>query len=120
MNFEKIWGIYEEIKTLLEQKRQAIIKKDLDKLNSSDEQIKVLCETLEKINVIEISKEFSIEQKEQLKALGREIKTLQENNEIFTKHSLDVINGLLSGIFNIIQTNKKQLRGGFLYPSLIF
>ena len=107
MDFEKILSIYTEIKTLLETKKQAIIKRDLDKLNACDEQIKVLCESLTKIDIIEISQDFSLEQKEQLKALGREVKTLQENNEILTKHSLDVINGLLSGIFNIIQSDKK-------------
>jgi hypothetical protein len=35
-----------------------------------------------------------------------EIKTLQENNEILIKHSLNVINNILSGILNIAQNEK--------------
>ena len=49
---------------------------------------------------------FSEDEKENLRKLGEEIKTLQENNEILIKHSLGVINNILSGILNIAQNDK--------------
>lgn len=102
--FQEVLKIYTELKEVLEQKRVAIINKELEKLHQTDEAIKVICEKLAKYNLKENS--FTIEQKKELKSLGETIKDLQENNEILIKHSLGVINEVLSGILNITMNEK--------------
>ena len=62
---------------------------------------------VEKINKFDLqNNSFSSDEKQSLKKLGEEIKVIQENNEILIKHSLDVINNILSGILNIAQNEK--------------
>ena len=61
----------------------------------------------EKINRFNlVNNNFSDDEKQNLKKLGEEIKVIQKNNEILIKHSLDVINNILSGILNIAQNEK--------------
>ena len=83
---------------------EAIIKKDLEALNATDEATMVLLEKINKFDIL--NNDFSQEEKEELKKLGEEIKKIQENNEILIKHSLNVINNILSGILNIAQNEK--------------
>lgn len=105
MNYEEILKTYQELKECLSIKKEALVKKDLEKINQTDEQCIVLCEKISKFN-LNNENNFTQEQKETLKNLGKEIKNIQENNEILIKHSLDVINGILSGILNIAQSDK--------------
>ena len=104
MNYSEVQSTFIELKEVLLKKKEAIIKKDLEVLNSTDETSIVL---LEKINKFDIqNNNFSVEEKEELKKIGLEIKKIQENNEILIKHSLNVINNILSGILNIAQNEK--------------
>ena len=105
MEFLEVFNAYQELKNALCEKKEAIIKKNLEKLAQEDDAILVLCEKIKKFN-LEEGNNFNQEEKEKLKKLGGEIKVLQENNEILIKHSLDVINGILSGILNIAQSEK--------------
>lgn len=104
--FQKVLNTYTELKEILEEKKQAIIHKELEKLHQTDEAIKVICEKLEKFDLKNSSDKFSEEEKKELRTLGQKIKDIQENNEILIKHSLDVINGVLSGILNITMNEK--------------
>ena len=104
MNYSEVFDTFLELKNILENKKEAIIKKNLEVLNSTDEAIIVLSEKINKFNLVE--NDFSQEEKENLKKLGEEIKIIQENNEILIKHSLGVINNILSGILNIAQNEK--------------
>ena len=106
MEFKTIFETYKELKVVLEQKKEAIIKKNLEKLSQTDEATIVLCEKIKKFNLEENN--FTQEEKEELKKLAQEIKVLQENNEILIKHSLGVINNILSGILNIAQNEKSS------------
>jgi len=101
MDFKTLIDTFNKLKELLQVKRETIIKKELEKLNETDEQIRELSEFLVKNNYSEIVKTFGAEEKKQIKEAAEEIKNLEKNNEILIKHSLDVINGLLSGILNI-------------------
>ncbi len=103
MSYSEIFEIYSKLKDVLIQKKQAIIKKNLDELNTTDEMTIELSEQIKKFDLANIQNSFTDEQKKELKALGQEIKTIQENNEILIKHSLGVINNILSGILNIVQ-----------------
>ena len=104
MNYSEVQSAFIELKEVLLKKKEAIIKKDLEVLNSADETSIVL---LEKINKFDIqNNNFSVKEKEELKKIGLEIKKIQENNEILIKHSLNVINNILSGILNIAQNEK--------------
>ncbi len=103
MTYNEIYEIYSKLKEILLQKKQAIIKKDLDELNRTDEMTIELSEQIKKSDLINSKDSFTDEQKKELKALGQEIKVIQENNEILIKHSLNVINNILSGILNIAQ-----------------
>lgn len=104
MNYNEVYSSFLELKEVLLNKKDAIIKKNLEVLNSTDEAVIVL---LEKINKFDLkNNSFSNSEKENLKKLGEEIKVIQENNEILIKHSLDVINNILSGILNIAQNEK--------------
>ena len=104
MNYNDVYNSFLELKDVLNQKKEAIIKKDLEALNSTDELIIVLVEKINKFDIL--NNDFMLEEKQSLKKLGEEIKVIQENNEILIKHSLGVINNILSGILNIAQKDK--------------
>ena len=104
MNYNEVYGAFLELKSVLENKKQAIIKKNLEQLSAMDEATIVL---VGKINKFDLkNNDFSQTEKENLKKLGDEIKVIQENNEILINHSLNVINNILSGILNIAQNEK--------------
>ncbi len=103
MNYNEVYDTYSKLKDILILKKQAIIKKNLDELNRTDEMTIELSEKIKKFDLKNIQNEFTDEQKKNLKALGQEIKKIQEDNEILIKHSLSVINNILSGILNIVQ-----------------
>ena len=104
MNYNDIYATFLELKEVLLSKKEAIIKKNLEDLNTTDEAIIVLVEKINKFDLL--NNDFSDDEKQSLKKLGEEIKVIQENNEILIKHSLDVINNILSGILNIAQNEK--------------
>ena len=104
MEYNEVYATFLELKEVLLNKKEAIIKKNLEALNSTDEAVIVLVEKINKFDLQNNS--FSDDEKENLKKLGEEIKVIQENNEILIKHSLDVINNILSGILNIAQNEK--------------
>ena len=104
MNYNEVYNTFLELKEVLKTKKEAIIKKNLEVLNSTDESIIVLLEKIGKFDIQ--NNDFSQNEKDDLKKLGEEIKILQENNEILIKHSLNVINNILSGILNIAQNEK--------------
>ena len=104
MNYNEVYATFLELKEVLLNKKEAIIKKNLEVLNSTDEAVIVLVEKINKFDLQNNS--FSDDEKENLKKLGEEIKVIQENNEILIKHSLSVINNILSGILNIAQNEK--------------
>ena len=104
MEFNEVKNAFLELKEVLLNKKEAIIKKDLEALNATDEATMVLLEKINKFDIL--NNDFSQEEKEELKQLGLEIKKIQENNEILIKHSLNVINNILSGILNIAQNEK--------------
>ena len=106
MNFDDVIKVFMDLKNVLFEKKQAIIKKDMDKLAQIDEETAVLCQQITKFKLEENQDLFSDDEKKQLKQLGEEIKNLTQNNEILIKHSLGVINGILSGILNIAQKEK--------------
>lgn len=101
MNYSEIYQIYSNLKENLALKKNAIVKRNLDELHRIDEELIVLCEQLKTEDIKEIFKTFTDDEKKQLKELALEIKKLENNNEILIKHSLDVINNLMSGILNI-------------------
>ncbi len=101
MEYKKIADTYSEIKEKLLIKKDAVIKKNLELLQKTDEELLVLCEQLKTFDIKEAFKNFSQTEKIHLKDLAKEIKTIENNNEILIKHSLDVINELMSGILNI-------------------
>lgn len=101
MNYSEIYQIYFNLKENLALKKNAIVKRNLDELHRIDEELIVLCEQLKTKDIKEIFKTFTDNEKNQLKELALEIKKLENNNEILIKHSLDVINNLMSGILNI-------------------
>ena len=104
MNFSEVYNAFLELKNVLENKKQAIIKKNIEQLSAMDEATIVL---VEKINKFDLkNNDFSPEEKENLKKIGEEIKVIQQNNEILINHSLNVINNILSGILNIAQNEK--------------
>ena len=104
MEFEEVYNTFSELKNTLEEKKQAIIKKNLEKIASCDETSIALCEKIQKFN-LDKPNDFTNEQKAKL---GQNIKVLEENNEILIKHSLDVINNILTGILNIAQNEKSS------------
>lgn len=106
MSYSEVYNSFLELKEILNQKKEAIIKKDLETLNLTDEAIIVLVEKINKFDIL--NNDFSSEEKENLKKLGEEIKIIQENNEILIKHSLGVINNTLSGILHIITPEKNS------------
>ena len=106
MNYQEIYETYQDLKETLILKKDAIMKKNLEEINKTDEHCIVLCEKIAKFDIKNNQNNITQEQKENLTNLGSEIKVIQENNEILIKHSLDVINGILSGILNIAQSDK--------------
>ena len=106
MDFKTVYETYEELKENLVQKHDSIIKKNMEELNRLDEMSCVIIEKIKKFNLDTEPNSFTDEEKQRLKDLGQEIKKIEENNEILIKHSLDVINNLLSGILNIVQSDK--------------
>ena len=106
MNYQEVFSVYDELKETLKLKKQALIQKNLEEINKLDEHCTVLCEKIARFDLKNKPNNFSEEEKINLKKLGEEIKKLQENNEILIKRSLDVINGILSGILNIAQSDK--------------
>ena len=104
MNYNEVYATFLELKEVLLRKKEAIIKKDLEILNSTDEAIIVLVEKINKFDIL--NNDYTDDEKQNLKKLGEEIKIIQENNEILIKHSLNVINNILSGILNIAQNEK--------------
>lgn len=104
MEYIDVYNAYKELEENLLQKKEAIIKKDLEVLNKLDENLKVLVEKINRFDLKNSPNDFTDKQKEELRQLGEKIKVVQENNEILIKHSLGVINGLLSGILNIAQS----------------
>ena len=77
MNYSEVYSAFSELKEILTLKKQAIIKRDLETLNSLDEQNKVCIEKIEKFDLKNTPNEFSNEEKENLKKLGQEIKQLE-------------------------------------------
>lgn len=108
MDYGEVLKAYSDLKELTLQKKQAIIKKQSEELNKIDEETIVLCEKISKFDLKNNTNLFSEEQKQELKKLGEEIKVIQENNEILIKHSLGVINNILSGILNVVQSEKNS------------
>ena len=101
MEFIEIKENLEKLKSFLNQKKEAIIKKEIETLNKIDEEILVIVEYLNKNDYKKFIENFEAKEKEELKAISLEIKKLEEANQNLIKHSLDVINGLLFGILNI-------------------
>ena len=101
MEFIEIKENLEKLKSFLNQKKEAIIKKEIETLNKIDEEILVIVEYLNKNDYKKFIENFEAKEKEELKAISLEIKKLEETNQNLIKHSLDVINGLLFGILNI-------------------
>ena len=106
MDFDKVYSAYEELKENLVQKHDVIIKKNVEELSRLDEACYVIIDKIKKFNLDSQTNDFTEEQKNRLKELSLEIKKIEENNEILIKHSLNVINNLLSGILNIVQPDK--------------
>ena len=99
--YKDVFETYNELKELLSAKKEAIIHKNLDDLARIDENIIILSDKIEKFDINKMQETFSEEEKQELKKLAQRIKVLQENNEILIKHSIGVINNILSGILNI-------------------
>ena len=101
ITFEKIKEIYINIKTLLEDKQKALIKKNLELLASCDE--KLICAYDEIKAIYEKKDEFELNQsqKKELNEITERINKLQKDNEVLITHSLNVINKIFEGILNI-------------------
>ncbi|MBR2068764.1 MAG: hypothetical protein IJ877_03275 [Candidatus Gastranaerophilales bacterium] len=104
--YQEVLEAFSELKSLLERKKEAIIHKNLDELARCDEDIVILSEKINKFDINALKDTFGEEQKQELKKLGERIKVLEENNEILIKHSIGVINNILSGILNIAANDK--------------
>ena len=103
MNFNDLKENLSKLKNLLSIKKEAIVKNDIETLTKTDEDIVVIFEEIKKVDLKEATKSLTDSEKAQIRQLSQEIKKLENDNEILIKHSLDVINGLLSGILNIAQ-----------------
>ena len=99
--YQEVLNTFLELKGLLSAKKEAIIHKKLDDLARIDENTVILSEKISKFKLEKMRESFEEEQKQELKKIGEQIKVLQENNEILIKHSISVINNILSGILNI-------------------
>ena len=67
MIYSEVFEAYKELEENLTQKKEAIIKKDLEKLNSLDENLKVLVEKINKFDLKNSPNTFSDEQKAELR-----------------------------------------------------
>ena len=103
MNFNDLKENLSKLKNLLSIKKEAIVKNNIETLTKTDEDIVVIFEEIKKVDLKEATKSLTESEKAQIRQLSQEIKKLENDNEILIKHSLDVINGLLSGILNIAQ-----------------
>ena len=108
MEYKKVYEAYLKLKENLALKKEAIIKKKLEELTRIDEELIVLCEQLKTFDFKKLSQTLTQEEKNNLKNLAQEIKKLENNNEILIKHSLDVINNLMSGILNIAKKDTQS------------
>ena len=108
MEYEEVYNTYQELKTVLTDKKDAIIHRDLEKLSQLDENILIICNKIDKFDLKNSQNNFTIEQKRKLKTLGGEISVIQENNKILIEHSINVINGILSGILNIATKSRSS------------
>ena len=106
MDFDKVYSAYLELKENLVQKHDVIIKKNMEELNRLDELSCAIADKIKRFNLDTEPNSFTDEQKQKLRELGAEIQKIENNNEILIKHSLNVINNLLSGILNIVQSDK--------------
>lgn len=103
--YQEIYSIYEELKVLLERKKEALKSRNLDELSKVDEECLEVNEKFKKYDLKNVLNSFNDEQKANLKTLANEIKILQEHNEMLINHSLGVINNTLAGIINIVQSD---------------
>lgn len=103
MDFNKLKENLSKLQNLLSIKKEAIIKNDIEILTKTDEEIVVIFEDIQKTNLKEEIEFLNENEKAEIKKIVQEIKKAENDNEILIKHSLDVINGLLSGILNIAQ-----------------
>ena len=101
ITFEKIKEIYINIKTLLEDKQQAHIEKNLELLASCDE--KLICAYDEIKAIYEKKDEFELNQsqKKEPNEIDERINKLQKDNEVLITHPLNVINKIFERILNI-------------------
>ena len=106
MEYTEVYGAYSELKEIVSKKKDAIIKKNLEEINNLDEATIIVTEKIKKFDLENTPNSFTDTEKEALRKLGKEIKKIEENNEILIKHSLGVINNILSGILNIVQSDK--------------
>ena len=108
MEYEEVYNTYQDLKTALSEKKEAIIHRDLEKLSQLDENILIICNKIDKFDLKNSQNNFTIEQKRKLKTLGGEISVIQENNKILIEHSINVINNILSGILNIATKSRSS------------
>ena len=108
MEYDEVYNTYHDLKTVLLEKKEAIIHRNLEKLSQLDENILIICNTIERFDLKNTQNNFTIEQKKKLKSLGGEISVLQENNKILIEHSINVINNILSGILNIATKSRSS------------
>ena len=74
MAFEEILEKYIQLRDCLKEKREALIKRDVDKLGSIDENILALCNYMDKFQQEIKEDKFSPEEKESLKQVSAEVK----------------------------------------------
>ena len=104
MKFEEVLSEYKNLKQNLLDRKQAIIKRNIEVITRLDEELVVIADKIKKFDIL--NNNFTEDEKKELKTLGKEIKKLEENNETLIKYSLNVINSTLSGILNIINKDK--------------
>lgn len=111
MDYNSVYNCYEELLNLLITKKEILSNDKPFELSKVDDEIRALSEKIQKIDLKNNSKSYTDAQKEELKKLGYEIKRIEEDNEILIKHSLGVINNILSGILNIKEENSYNSKG---------
>lgn len=106
--YQEIYSLYEELKALLERKKEVLKSRNIDELSKIDEECLVLNDKFKKYDLQNTLKSFDDNQKAELKKIANEIKTLQEHNEMLINYSLNVINNTLAGIINIVQSDSSS------------
>lgn len=101
ITFETIKENYINLKNLLEIKQEALIKKDIDTLTSTDEKLICIYSEIKAIYDNKDKLSLSIAQKEELNEITQSIGQLQHDNEVLIAHSLNVIDKIFEGILNI-------------------